>query len=89
MCMLMKLRTPVRDIEIEVGDPAEEGDGGELAHYGNNLYIELDGREFGSLWLHDEDGEPVLSLGQYDEDTQGWEPRNDLRRLPPGFGTDQ
>lgn len=56
----------------------------DLAAYGGNLYIKVDGEEWGSLWFtgfgaeYDEFGSPRIELGQYDNGTEMWETRNPL-----------
>lgn len=56
----------------------------DLASFGGNLYIHVDGDEWGSLWFtgfgaeYDEFGSPRIELGQFDHGTEMWETRNPL-----------
>lgn len=66
--------------EIDLGEP-DNGllDDGDLSTTGGNLYIEIDGKEWGSLFFHtDADGRLVIELGQYDRSMEQWETRNPL-----------
>lgn len=65
---------------IDLGEP-DQGylDSGALAETGGNLYLYLDGKEYASLFFHaDEDGKPIITLGQFDYDTGEWESRNPI-----------
>lgn len=44
---------------------------------GGNLYLHLDGEEYGSLFINpnDDTGQPEIALGQFDGETQDWEYR--------------
>lgn len=57
----------------------EYGDFDEAAYEGN-LYLTINGRLYGSLYIrHDADaGHPTITLGQYDPAAQQWEPRNEI-----------
>lgn len=52
---------------------------GELGLTGGNLYIVIDGKEYGSLWFHERDGQPQITLGQFvAEDQHMWDERNPI-----------
>ena len=53
----------------------EEGD---LGLSGGNLYIVIDGKEYGSLFFMQEDGKPTVTLGQYDERYMCWVEHNPI-----------
>jgi hypothetical protein len=66
---------------IELGEP-DTGyfDGADLGATGGNIYINIDGKEYGSLFFYREaDGTVSVTLGAFDPDTQGWENKNPLR----------
>lgn len=49
----------------------------------NNLYIYVDGKEYGSLFFDRlEDGRLVIELGQYDVVEQHWVDRNPVGVIP-------
>ena len=50
--------------------------------WGGNVYLYVDGEEYGSLFVHQHDGKTLVTLGQYDDETQEWVTRNDLRPIP-------
>lgn len=57
--------------------------GGDLSANGGNLYLYIDGRELGSLFIsYDEHGRPSITLGQYDPETEGWEERVTIKHIP-------
>lgn len=64
--------------------PVEGGfiEGGDLGETGGNLYLYLDGQEWGSLFIHYIDGTPQITLGQHAPDTDDcegeWCERNPL-----------
>jgi hypothetical protein len=64
---------------IDLGTANEYGDFDEAGHEGN-LYLRINGRLYGSLYIrHDAAaGHPTITLGQYDPATQLWEPRNEI-----------
>lgn len=73
------------DITREDGGVGDDYAGGEVAAQGGNLYLAIDGQEFGSLWItYGEDGTPKITLGQYDPETEGWEERSAIVALPSG-----
>ena len=53
----------------------EEGD---LGLSGGNLYIIIDGKEYGSLWFHERDGQPEIALGQFVDEALMWDERNPI-----------
>lgn len=58
-------------------------DRGDLAAVAGNLYLFIDGKEYGSLFFHrtrDEGGEVAVELGQFDATEQQWVSRNPLTR---------
>lgn len=62
-------------------------DAGDLAVFGGNLYLFVDGEEIGSLFFHTVDGKLRVELGQFDPDEQDWVARNPLgsvKELPGG-----
>lgn len=79
-------------VEIEFRDPeggkvgsVDLGEFDEVGSLGiDNVYVYVNGVEFGSLWVHpaEEDGALVLSVGQYDEVEDQWVERSTLRPLP-------
>ena len=61
--------------------------GGDLGAYGGNLYIFVDGVEYGSLFFVEHDGRIEIELGQYrDEPSQEWEATNPLTEPVGGAG---
>lgn len=65
-------------------DVTDEGGwaGGDLSANGGNLYLYIDGKEMGSIWIqYDADG-PKVTLGQYDPETMDWEERSTVRHIP-------
>jgi hypothetical protein len=67
------------DVTREGGGCGDDYAGGAVAAQGGNLYLYIDGREMGSLWItYDDDGTPKITLGQYDEESQGWEERSEV-----------
>lgn len=68
--------------EIDLGE-SDRGyfDDKDLGVTGGNLYLYLDGVEYGSLFFfRREDGTVTITLGQLDLQTQEWEERNPLVR---------
>lgn len=87
---------PLADIDLgEASARTPHGSGGyfdddgDLSATGGNLYISIDGKEYGSLFFFREaDGTVSVTLGAFDPDEQGWEEKNPLRgpwdaTLPP------
>lgn len=76
---------PSPALTIDLGD-AHGGSGefsyydeGDLGAYGGNLYIFVDGVEYGSLFFVERDGRIAIELGQYrEEPSQEWEATNPL-----------
>ncbi|MBU8826550.1 MULTISPECIES: hypothetical protein [Mycobacteriaceae] len=66
-------------ITFDLGTANEYGDF-DAAAYEGNLYLSINGRLYGSLYIrHDAAaGHPTITLGQYDPATQQWEPRNEI-----------
>ena len=66
-------------VTFDLGTPNQHGDY-EEAGYEGNLYLSVNGRLYGSIYVrHDAAaGHPTITLGQYDTATQQWEPRNEL-----------
>ena len=74
-----------RQEEIDLGEPdARDGlfDNGEIGAYAGNIYLYVDGREYGSLFIYHDDQGPVIELGQFDETADEWVTRAALRALP-------
>lgn len=64
------------DLPTDERGYVEEGD---LGLSGGNLYIVIDGKEYGSLWFHERDGQPEIALGQFiAEDQHMWDERNPI-----------
>lgn len=66
---------------IELGDPNRSGyfEEGDLGSTAGNLYILLDGVEWGSLFFYRrEDGTMTVALGQFSPDTSEWEEAGEL-----------
>ncbi len=77
-----------RQIDIDLGESSDtEGHGfyddGDLAAYGGNLYLYLDGQEYGSLFFYTVDGKPRIELGQFRPEPQQWESVNPLVSTVP------
>lgn len=51
---------------------------GDLRATGGNLYLNIDGVEWGSVWFDTEAGTLRIMLGQFDLDEQWWAERNPL-----------
>ena len=77
---------PLASIDVTPEDdaPVSLAAGGLTATSGN-LYLYVDGIEYGSLLIEWIEGKPSIHLGQYDDQTEDWEPRNPIRR--PAGGT--
>ncbi len=70
-------------LQIDLGEIDEHGTGGELL-YSGNVYLHIDGREYGSLFIHrGPDGAPQISLGQYQDDAEEWVEANPIQAIPP------
>lgn len=67
-------------LRLDLGEPSEAGyfDSGDLAPFAGNLYIRVDGDEWGSLYFWARNDKPSLSLGQYDAWSEQWEDRTPL-----------
>lgn len=79
--MKLTLKADGPDLAVfDLGEPHATGyfDEGDLCSTSGNLYIELDGVEYGSLFIMIEDGRPTITLGQFDYATEDWEERNPL-----------
>ncbi len=81
--MQLTLELGHRRIDIDLGEPSDDDghgffDDGDLAAYGGNLYLHLDGQEYGSLFFYVTGGRPRIELGQFQPETQQWEPANPL-----------
>lgn len=66
-------------IALNLGN-ANDGyfDEGDLAEYYGNIYLLIDGQEYGSLFVH-RDGERItITLGRYSPDRRQWEEVNPL-----------
>lgn len=77
-----------RQIDIGPGKPSDAEchgffDDGDLAAYGGNLYLYLDGQEYGSLFFYTVDGKPRTELGQFRPEPQQWESVNLLVSTVP------
>jgi hypothetical protein len=49
-----------------------------LGNYAGNVYIHVDGVEWGSLFFYREGEQIRIGLGQYDDETDQWEFRDQL-----------
>ena len=65
--------------DIDLGETVESGtglgyfDAGELSATGGNLYLNIDGEEYGSLFFFREpDGTVSITLGSFDPERQDW-----------------
>ena len=71
-------------LELDLGEASRDGDydDGDLGFTAGNLYLVVDGEEWGSLYFHAGSGErpggPTITLGQYDAWSENWEARNPL-----------
>lgn len=52
----------------------------DLAATGGNLYLFIDGEEWGSLFFHMVDGKLRIELGQFDFETGDWESKSRLTK---------
>lgn len=70
-------------LQINLGEIDEQGTtGGELI-YNGNIYLHIDGREYGSLYItRGADGAPQITLGQFREDAEEWVPANPIQEIP-------
>lgn len=69
-------------LQINLGEIDEHGTGGELI-YSGNIYLHIDGREYGSLFItRGENGAPQITLGQFQEAADEWVPANPIREIP-------
>jgi hypothetical protein len=66
-------------VTVDLGIANEYGDYDE-AGYEGNLYLRINGRLYGSVYVrHDAAAaHPTITLGRYDPATQQWEPRNEI-----------
>ncbi len=83
--------SPALTIDLGEADRSPGGPGyyseGDLGAYGGNLYLFIDGVEYGSLFFVERDGRITIELGQYrDEPNQEWEPTNPLAVPVDGAG---
>lgn len=62
-------------------------DDGDLASYGGNIYLHIDGQEYGQLFFYTENGQPRIELGQFTPASQQWEPANPLTTSVPALTT--
>lgn len=69
---------PYLSLDVTPEGAQERGDlaAGDLIATSGNLYLYVDGVEYGSLLLTWSDGQPQITLGRYDEDTEDWQPTN-------------
>ena len=69
-------------LRIDLGEIDEHGTGGELI-YSGNIYLHIDGREYGSLFItRGPDGAPQIALGQYQEAAEQWVQVNPIQAIP-------
>ena len=74
-----------RQEQINLGEITEYGADGELL-YSGNVYLYIDGREYGSLFIsRGPDGEPKITLGQYQKAADEWVAENPIQALPQPF----
>lgn len=71
-------------IDLGQADSAGEFTGGTLGFTGGNLYLFVDGQEYGSLYFTEEGGDLQVTLGQYTTRTEEWEPTNPIVGPTPG-----
>lgn len=66
-------------VTFDLGTANECGDY-EEAGYEGNLYLSVNGRLYGSVYVRYDAaaGHPTITLGQYDSATQQWEPRSEI-----------
>lgn len=82
-------------IELDLGAPSsKEGvgffDDADFAAYGGNIYLHIDGVEYGQLFFYTVDGKPRIELGQFIPAAQQWEPVNPLTTsVPDLFAADE
>lgn len=81
--MKLSLDLDHRQIDIDLGIPSDDDghgffDNGDLGSYGGNLYLRIDGQEYGSLFFYTVDGNVRIELGQFLPEPQQWEPVNPL-----------
>lgn len=76
--------------EIDLGEPTGNYyDEGALAATCGNLYLNLDGVEYGSLFFYRRaDGAVTITLGQFDHERQEWVDRVTLDRPVDATGAD-
>lgn len=67
--------------DFDLGEPDESGMFD--TEYGGNLYLFIDGAEYGSLLARtDTDGQITLTLGQENDGDQEWQQRNPVSATP-------
>ena len=77
---------PVHDGHTAVAHLTLAGDGdtyldeGDLAGTSGNLYIVVNGEEYGSLFFHRVNGEVMITLGRYEQEEEGWVERSTLTK---------
>lgn len=76
----LTIHTGGETVTFDIGEPQIDGqyDGGDLGHYCGNLYLHIDGHEYGSLYITHNAGRPVITLGRFDEDAEEWITDNPL-----------
>ena len=69
-------------LQINLGEIDEHGAGGELL-YSGNIYLHIDGREYGSLYItRGPNGAPQITLGQFRDDAEEWVQANPIHAIP-------
>ena len=82
--MLLTIDLGWRQETIDLGDPDEKDglfDDGDIGAYAGNIYLHIDGKEYGSLYIHHDQDGPLIELGQYDPDADEWVQRAQLRPI--------
>lgn len=74
--------------QLDLGEPSPaEGigwfDNGDIGLHGGNLNLEIDGQEYGSLFVYAVDGVPRIELGQFHPEHDEWRPANPLIQSVP------
>lgn len=80
-------------LTLDLGEPAPNPadghdqylDAGDLAQSGGNLYLTINGKEYGSLFFqHDPNtGNAVVTLGAYNPKMMDWQEKSELRAPVP------